>query len=47
MLFRSVNEDNEYEIGDDANPNEEDDVCDDDGPIDAYATHYPTAPLNL
>ena len=35
-----VNEDNEYETGDDADPNEDDDACEDeDGPIDAYATH--------
>ena len=37
-----INEDNEYEIGDDADPNDDDACDDDDGPIDAYATHYPT-----
>ena len=38
-----INEDNEYETGDDADPNDDDDACDDDdGPLDAYATHYPT-----
>ena len=36
-----INADDEYEIGDDADPNEED-TYDDDGPIDAYATHYLT-----
>ena len=33
--------DNDYETGDDADPNGED-VCDYDGPIDAYASHYPS-----
>ena len=46
MLFRSmlINEDNEYETGDDADPNDDDVYVydDDDGPIDAYATNYPT-----
>jgi hypothetical protein len=37
-----VNEDNEYETGDDADPDEEDDYDEKGGPLDAYATHYPT-----
>ena len=37
-----INADNEYETGDDADPNDDDIYDDDDGPIDAYATHYPT-----
>ena len=38
-----INEDNEYETGDDADPNDDDDCYDDeDGPLDAYATHYPS-----
>ena len=38
-----INEDNEYETGDDDDP-DDDDACDDDGdgPLDAYATHYPS-----
>ena len=37
-----ITADNEYETGDDADPNEENDYYEEDGPIDAYATHYPT-----
>ena len=37
-----INEDNEYETGDDADPTEEDDCDEQGGPLDAYATHYPT-----
>ena len=40
-----VNEDNEHETGDDADPNSEaldDDGYSSDGALDAYATHYPT-----
>ena len=37
-----INADDEYETGDDADPTEEDISDEEDGPIDAYATHYPT-----
>ena len=40
-----INEDNEYETGDDADPDSEpldDEGYSSDGPLDAYATHYPT-----
>ena len=37
-----INEDTEYETGDDADPNDDDACDDDDGPLDAYATHYPS-----
>ena len=37
-----INEDNEYETGDDADPNDGDNGYESDGPLDAYATHIPS-----
>ena len=39
-----INEDNEYETGDDADPDSadlDDDGYSSDGALDAYATHFP------